>query len=112
MQTLVISDSVRFRVGKGEASFFDPINSCFQTNETYSNMWVTLHAGDEIVVVGAYEKGTTYFLLCNEHGTGLCAKETFGMVVRQLSMEKILRNVLVSANSEGAVDEDESSVAA
>jgi hypothetical protein len=99
MTTLTLFDSVRFRAGQGEASFYDPFNRTWADNGRHAEVdedgnakgsWVTLEAGTELAVVAAYGKGSTYCLVVNEFGDGLKSSDTYGLVVRELSMAKIL----------------------
>lgn len=99
MLVLTLFASVRFRAGQGEASFYDPFNDCFVDNSEHAGMdedgkpkgtWVTLEAGTELSVVAAYGKGSTYCLVVNEYGDGLKSPDSYGLVVRELSMAKIL----------------------
>ena len=41
-------------------------------------------------MVAAYGKGSTYCLVVNEFGAGLKSPDSYGLVVRELSMAKIL----------------------
>jgi hypothetical protein len=99
MLVLTLFASVRFRAGQGEAAFYDPFNRCFADNGRHAGMdeggkpkgsWVTLEAGTELAVVAAYGKGSTYCLVVNEYGDGLKSEDAYGLVVRELSMQKIL----------------------
>lgn len=116
-QTLTVFAPTRFRAASGEGVFFDPINSCMRDNSEKTEddgqggtkgTWMTLEQGAEVMVVGAY--GTTFFLIVNEHGTGLKSAETYGLVVRDLSMKKILANVLIDVAE--VPEEDEAQVVA
>lgn len=102
MQVLTIHSDVRFRAAQGSGLFFDPVNMVWQDNGTHTEngkgSWVTLDAGTEVMVVMAYDKGDTYCLIVNEDGEGLKSETTYGLVVRQLSMENILENVLVDVH--------------
>jgi len=99
MQVLVLKQDVRIRAGQGTAVFYDPINEAFVDNGVHTEStedggskgtWVHLDEGTQLMVVMAYEKGSTYGLIVNEREDSLKDDRTYGMVVRQLSMEKIL----------------------
>ena len=98
--TLTLTTNVRFRSASGEARFFDPINMCIADNTECSTegkgTWVTLSAGTEVMLVGSYTKADTYFLIVNEVGAvAQPSADTYGLVVRELSMQKILEKAAV-----------------
>ena len=93
--TLTLTSNVRFRSASGEARFFDPINMCIADNTECSTdgkgTWVTLTTGTEVMLVGSYTKADTYFLIVNEVGAvAQPSADTYGLVVRELSFQKIL----------------------
>tara|TARA_Y100000310_G_scaffold280944_1_gene301042 strand:- start:2 stop:337 length:336 start_codon:yes stop_codon:yes gene_type:complete len=94
MQTLTLSDSVRFRAAQGEAVFFNPFTREMVANDMHASdgkgSWVTLDEGTQFAIVGAYTKGSTYFLIVDETGQGLDHENSYGLVVRDLSMQNLL----------------------
>ena len=98
--TLTLTDAVRFRSASGEARFFDPVNMCITDNTECSTdgkgTWVTLPAGAEVMLVASYTKADTYMLIVNEVGAvAQPSDDTYGLVVRELSMQKILEKAAV-----------------
>ena len=101
---LTVATPVRFRAASGEATFYDPFNDCLADNSERTEddgqggtkgTWMTLDPGAQIGVVAGY--GTTFFLVVNETGDGLKSENSYGLVVRDLSMKKILKSVVVGA---------------
>ena len=103
MQTYTIIDSVRFRAAMGEAIFFDPFSSSFRDNTFHTEVqngqpkgtWVTLDAGATATLVFAYPKADTYALIVNEQGEGPAGEGSYGVVVRELSLQNILEKSVV-----------------
>lgn len=123
MRILTVATSVRFRAAQGEASFYNPFTAQPADNSTHASVtadgkakgsWVTLDAGTEYSVVAAYGKGSTYCLVVNEEGTGLTdPDETYGLVVREDSMAKLLDAscVVLEEDVEVVAEESTSEVA-
>ena len=106
MQVLTIHTSVRFRAGQGQAMFYDPFNECFVDNGEHASVdedgvakgsWVTLEPGAQVSVVMAYGKGSTFCLIANDDEGTLVSENSYGLVVREMSMKKILENVMINA---------------
>ena len=94
MQVLTLSTDVRFRAAQGDAIFFNPFRGEMVDNGMHASegkgSWVTLDAGTQVSIVGAYPEADTFMLIVDETGQGMDHENSYGMVVRGLSMEKIL----------------------
>lgn len=94
MTVLTLSDSCRFRAAQGSALFFNPFSGEMVCNDMHASdgrgSWVTLYAGTQFAIVGAYSKGSTYMLVVDETGQGLDHENSYGLVVRDLSMQNLL----------------------
>jgi len=98
-QSIVIAQSTRIRAAQGNASFFNPYRMEMIDNGMHasdnSGSWVTFDEGTELAIVGAYSKSDTYFLVVSEDGQGLDSESAYGLVVRGLSMQKILESAIL-----------------
>jgi len=100
MQMLTVHTPVRLRVAGGNAVFFDPINGCNQTNETFDSSWTTLEPGTHLTVVAAFPMSHTFMLVVNDTDPkvdGVRSPNSVGMVLRKQAMENLLDHVVLDA---------------
>ena len=95
MDMLTLSDDLRIKASGGDAMILNPVNMSVLQNDVVSDEWVNLPAGTQVVLSGMYNNDV-YLLVVTEAGDFSSEQDTYGLVVRRASWQKMLA---VSATS-------------
>lgn len=107
---LTVAAPLRFRVADGDATFINPFGdgmSVVDNDEDTRSSWVNLEAGTRLGFVGGSEKTNTFFFVLegqDDRGRQSLGFGT-GIVVRQMSMDKILASTFEELTDEQVVEE-------
>ncbi|MHA2021607.1 MAG: hypothetical protein ACW96N_07825 [Candidatus Thorarchaeota archaeon] len=96
MPMITLSDDVRIRAAGGPAMILNPTNMEVLDNDVVSDEWVELSTGAQIMLVGAFNKTDTWLCVVSETGDFSDSAQTFGLVVRRTSWDKLTRAGVVS----------------
>jgi hypothetical protein len=107
MDVFTIADDVEIIAAGGSAKILNPVTMEFLDNDVVADTKVELLAGTQLMLVGVFETTDTWLLVVSEAGNFHSSEDTFGLVVRRKTWEKIERLAVESEVGEAPAEEPE-----
>lgn len=107
MDVFTLADDLEIIAAGGSAKILNPVTMEFLDNDVVADTKVELLAGTQLILVGVFETTDTWLLVVSEAGNFHSSEDTFGLVVRRKTWEKIERVAVGSEVEDAPVEEPE-----
>lgn len=107
MDVFTIAEDIEIIAAGGSAKILNPVTMELLDNDVVADTKVELLAGTQFMLVGVFETTDTWLLVVSEMGNFHESQDTFGLVVRRKTWEKLERIAVESEVGDAPEEEPE-----